>query len=101
MGGKPGGGATVVAGPEGKASPKLESRLLLDSVRLMERSDLKGSCFGLETGPWLQMLFDQKGLPSLLLTCSVLMLWLEEAGAEGGEKKETDRFSRLCPGTFS
>lgn len=90
MGGKPGGGATVVAGPEGKASrffscPKLESRLLLDSVRLMERSGLKESCFGLETGPWLQMLFDQNGLPSLLL-CSALMLWLEEAGGEGGEK---------------
>ncbi|KAA8594224.1 hypothetical protein FQN60_005058 [Etheostoma spectabile] len=105
-GGKPGGGATVVA--EGKASrflscPKEEIRLLLhDSVRLMERSGLKESGFGLETGPWLQMLDDQKGLPlSLLLTCSVLKLWLEEAGGEGVEKKEADRFSRLCPGPLS
>lgn len=75
---------------------------MLDSVRLMERSGLKGGCFGLETGAWLQILDDQKGLPlSLMLTCSVLKLWLEEAGGEGGEKKEVDRFSRLCPGPFS
>lgn len=82
--------------------PKEESRLLLDSVRLMERSGLKEGCFGLEMGAWLQMFDGQKELALLsLLTCSVLKWWLKEAGGEAGQKKEADRFSRLCPGTLS
>lgn len=75
--------------------PKEEIRLLLDSVRLMERSGLN------EAGAWLQMLDDQRELTLLsLLTCSVLKLWLKEAGGEGGEKKDADRLSRLCPGAL-
>lgn len=48
------------------------------------------------------MLDDQKGLPlSVLLTWSVLKLWLEEEGGVGEEKKESVLFSRLCPGPLS
>lgn len=91
----------MVAGTEGKPSrllscPNEASRVLLDSVRLMERSGLKGNCLDLEMEVWLQMLDDQSELPlSSLLMCSELKLWLGAAGGEGGEKKEADRFRRL------
>lgn len=94
----------MVAGPEGKDSrfficPNDESRLLLVSVRLIERSGLNGSCLVLETGAWLQILDGQKGLLfSSLLTCSLLKLWFRDSTGGKGEKREGDRFSRVQPG---
>lgn len=92
----------MVEGPEEKASRPLswlkeESRELLDSVKLMERSGLKGSCCCLVREAWLHMLSGQNVLlSSPLLTCSV------SVGEEevGGMKKETERFNRLAPETF-
>lgn len=105
-GGKPGGGATVVTGPEGKASrflscSKEESNEMLDSVRLMERT-CRGDAVVWRLGLWLQMFDDHSELLlSSSLICSVLKLRLEGGGEEEGAKNEVDRFSRPCPGTLS
>lgn len=93
-GGKPGGGDTT------EAAPEQYGKELLDSVRLMERSGLKGACCGLPTG-LLQMLDNQKVPPmSSSLMYSELRLCWEEEGRGGEEKKEADRFKQLCAGSL-